>query len=241
MAEGVYIHIEIKSDVSNNWLYNVPANDEYCQWFPSAHWIKIGPIDIPVGTSGWTTYSRKILGIPVSGTYTIELSGVRTTKLVYIVYTNILFYGTSDELIRKKRPYKGPFVNNQQIPNLTRWVFGISKYITKYVDKKEVTEAEHRVDNDIKGIEIEYQEVLGDVVDSEMENIIEQFSGALAIEVVASLSDGINSFVADHSADYLPYVYVKSGSDGKTLIFTGLTKDLRRTTIENTDGDVVDP
>ena len=233
-AEGVYIHIKIKSDVSNNWLYN--ANDEYCKWSPSAYFsrIKIGPIDIPVGTSGWTTYSRKIQGIPVSGTYTIELSGVRTTKLVYILYTNILFYGTSDELIRKKRGHKGPF------PKLTRWVLGTSEYITKYVDKKEVTEAEHRVDNDIKGIEIEYQEVLGDVVDSEMENIIEQFSGALAIEVVTSLSDGINSFVADHSADYLPYVYVESGSNGETLIFTGLTNEdfSGATTIENTDGDV---
>lgn len=233
-AEGVYIHIEIKSDVSNNWLYNDPANDEYCKWSPSAYWIEIGPIDIPVGTSGWTTYSRKIQGIPASGTYTIELSGVRTTKLVYIVYTDILFYGTSDELTRKKRPHKGPF------PNLARLVLGLSEYVTKYVDKKEVTEAEHRVDNDIKGIEIEYQEVLGDVVDSEMENIIEQFSGALAIEVVTSLSDGINSFVADHSADYLPYVYVESGSDGETLIFTGLTNEdfSGATTIENTDGDV---
>lgn len=233
-AEGVFIRIEIKSDVSNNWLYNVPANDEYCQWSPFAHWIEIGPIDIPVGTSGWTTYSRKILGIPASGTYTIELSGVRTTKLVYIVYTNILFYGTSDELTRKKRAHKGPF------PKLTRWVLGVSEYITKYVDKKEVTEAEHRVDNDIKGIEIEYQEVLGDVVDSEMENIIEQFSGALAIEVVASLSDGINSFVADHSADYLPDVYVEAGSNGKTLIFTGLSNEdfTGATAINNTDGDV---
>lgn len=233
-AEGVYIHIEIKSDVSNNWLYNDPTNDEYCKWSPSAYWIEIGPIDIPVGMSGWTTYSRKIQGIPASGTYTIELSGVRTTKLVYIVYTNILFYGTSDELTRKKRPHKGPF------PNLARLVLGVSEYITKYVDKKEVTEAEHRVDNSIKGIEIEYQEVLGDVVDSEMENIIEQFSGALAIEVVASLSDGINSFVADHSADYLPDVYVEAGSNGETLIFTGLANEdfTGATAINNTDGDV---
>lgn len=240
-AEGVYIHIEIKSDVSNNWLYNDPTNDEYCKWSPSAYWIKIGPIDIPVGTSGWTTYSRKIQGIPVSGTYTIKLSGVRTTKLVYILYTNILFYGTSDELIRKKRPHKGPnYFPFTLMPFYTELVLGISQYITKYVDKKEVTEAEHRVDNDIKGIEIEYQEVLGDVVDSEMENIIEQFSGALAIEVVTSLSDGINSFVADHSADYLPYVCVESGSNGETLIFTGLTNEdfSGATTIENTDGDV---
>lgn len=235
-AEGVYIHIEIKSDVSNNWLYDDPTNDEYCKWSTSAYWIEIGPIDIPVGMSGWTTYSRKIQGIPVSGTYTIELSGVCTTKLVYIVYTNILFYGTSDELTRKKSPHKVPF------PKLASLVLGlvVSEYITKYVDKKEVTEAEHRVDNDIKGINIECQEVLGDVVDSEMDNIIEQFSGALAIEVVASLSDGIDSFVADHSVDYLPDVYVESGSDGVTLIFVGLANEdfSGATTIENTDGDV---
>ncbi len=231
-AEGVYIYIMIESDSSNNWL--MVDDDEYCKWSPSKYWVKIGPMDIESGISGWTTFSRKVRGIPVSGSYTITLWGVRTTQNVMVVYTNILFYGTSDELTRKKRPHKGPF------PNLARLVLGVSEYVTKYVDKKEVTEAEHRVDNDIKGIEIEYQEVLGDVVDSEMENIIEQFSGALAIEVVASLSDGINSFVADHSADYLPNVYVGAGSNGKTLIFTGLTNEdfSGATTIENTDGDV---
>jgi hypothetical protein len=221
----LYFYIKIKSD--NSDVYLKVLDDEYLEWTSSDYHIAITSQDAPVGSSGWFSFKRKITGIPVSGSYTIRICGIScvTGASTWIGVKNIKFYSTSDSVIinRYKESYF-PFV-------WSKW-----KETRKYTDKEEITQIVYEKLNSISGKELEYKNILGDV--SGIDNIIEQFAGALA--TIYSLTMVAAQFVTDHAAAYLlcPSGPVIVTSAGNVITFNEPTGFENTTTITNLTGDL---
>ena len=164
----------VKSDTGGYYLYNLLGDENFAYWQNSFTPLSF-TVAAPNGNSSWTTIRRQISGLPVGGSYTVQLYGAQSGVDCYIAFKNIRFYVTSDEIIVKKRKHKGPFAK------LARWILGTPKYTFKYIDNIEVTEDEYVVHNAINGINVDYDYRLGDVVDGSIDNIIEQCAGALCV------------------------------------------------------------
>ncbi len=175
---GVDLYIKVKAVNNNYWLKWKP--DGELEWSGTESYAGIDSSEIGSianGRTTWQTFSRTIPGLPVSDEYIIYIYSPysASTNNFGFAIKDVIFCSTNDTIVTKKRQHHGP------LPGLARWVLGLSKYIVKYVEKKDVVEAEHIVFNDIEGSEIEQQEVLGDIVDSGLDNVLEQFSGCLGL------------------------------------------------------------
>jgi hypothetical protein len=176
---GVTLYLKIKAVNSNHWLKRKDFGE--VEWTTSDSYLDILPVDrggdIANGRTPWHTFSWTVDGIPVTDAFIIYVYSAysASTNDFAFAFKDFIFSSTNDTIVTKKREVHGP------LPGLTRWVLGLSKYIVKYVEKKDVVEAEHIVFNDIEGSEIEQQEVLGDIVDSGLDNVLEQFSGCLGL------------------------------------------------------------
>jgi len=165
----------VKSDAGGYYLYNLTGDENFAYWQNSFTPLSF-TVAAPNGNSSWTTIKRQISGLPVGGSYTVQLYGAQSGVDCYIAFKNIRFYVTSDEIIVKKYKHKGPF------PKLARWILKTPKYyIFKYIDNIEVTEDEYVVHNAINGINMDYDYRLGDVVDGSIDNTISQCKGALGV------------------------------------------------------------
>jgi hypothetical protein len=164
----------VKSDTGGYYLYNLLGDENFAYWQNSFTPLSF-TVAAPNGNSAWTTIKRQVSGLPIGGSYTVELYGAGAGEDCYIAFKNIKFYVTSDEIIVKRRKHKGPFAK------LARWILRTPEYTFKYVDNVEVVENEYNVFNSINGINIAYEYRLGDVVDANMDNIIEQCAGALVV------------------------------------------------------------
>jgi hypothetical protein len=183
---GVKFYVRIKNDDTNQWL--VEKDDVEAMWQTTAGLITI-ETDAPLGFSSWTTWRRAITGLPASGSYTIYIYNSDYADDVRIAVKNVRFYSTSDEILVKTRKHKGPF------KKLGEWVlmnnpFGKDpsaklRQVSR-IDFDEITESEYHVYNGIVGNVREYNYVLGDVVDSNMDNTISQCKGALGVMVRAN-------------------------------------------------------
>lgn len=172
---NVKFYLRIKHDATNQWL--AEKNDIECEWRTTDQIITITQATAPTGYSSWTTWKRTFLGLPASGSYTIYIYSSDFGSDVHVGVRNVKFYATSDEIIVKRRKHKGPF------PRLARWVLKTPEYTFKYIDNIEVTENEYIVYNEINGLDLDYGYVLGDVVDTDMDNTISQCKGALGVMV----------------------------------------------------------
>ena len=178
---GVKFYVRIKCDNSNYWL--VEKDDVECEWQNTAGLITV-ETDAPLGFSSWTTWRRSITGLPAAGSYTIYIYNSDYTDNVRVGIKNVRFYATSDEILVKTRKHKGPF------KKLGEWVlmnnpFGkdpSAKLVqVSRLDFDEIVESEYHVYNGIVGNVREYNYILGDVVDTDMDNTISQCMGALGI------------------------------------------------------------
>ena len=180
---GVKFYIRIKCDDTNQWL--VEKDDVEAIWQTSAGLITI-ETDAPLGFGTWTTWRRTITGLPAAGSYSIYIYNSDYADDVRIGVKNVRFYATSDEILVKTRKHKGPF------KKLGEWVlmnnpFGkdpSAKLVqVSRLDFDEITESEYHVYNGIVGNIREYNYILGDVVDADMDNTISQCRGALGVIV----------------------------------------------------------
>lgn len=175
--------VQIYSPSADKYLHIV---GEYLEWTSSESSILLDDTAPANGSSGWRTFSMPVNGIPADGPLVIKLNALFAGgHAVLIAYKNVKFYSTSDAILTKIRPHHGPF------PNLARLILGVSKYVKTYVDKKEVTENEIVRYNDTDGEELEYDMLLGDVTDAEIDNVVEQFAGALTAPVLGYRVDRI--------------------------------------------------
>ena len=173
---GQVFYIQVKADGANQYLKN--DTDEYLQWDTSSAYITITD-DAPIGSSGWISFKRKVPGIPASGSYTIKLFGLDDTyPTIYIGIKNIKILSTADAMILgKTKSYIWPF------GWLKKW-----KRFYKYIDRPEVVENEYLPTcTPDHGRDMIYNYLLGDVVGSEIDNVLEQFAGSLATYITTLL------------------------------------------------------
>lgn len=181
VAEDMEFYVSVKSNTTVGGVYQwlSEVDDEYAEWVGTETFITIHE-DVDLGTTGWVTYRRKIIGLPVGGTYTVTLYGVTGgTDNVLVGYKNIKIYATADEIASKKvlTQYGWPY---RWLGWLVNAVFGKT-----YHREKELTDLVEIVQNEYiptsavsHGIENTYNYILGDVTDATIDNVLYQFRGS---------------------------------------------------------------
>jgi hypothetical protein len=190
--------------------------------------------DIADGPSGWNTYKRIITGLTTPGTYTIRFFPTDIAEpQVFIGIRDVKFIATSDEITIKKIKFSQGLFG---FP--TKW-----KKIFNYVDKVEIVQETYNpVCTPTEGKELNYDISIGDIdgVAENMDNIVEQFAGSIAIQGAATLDGAAADFVTAHAADYIGGGVVVT-SVGADIIFTSTVAGVNftgNTTITNTSGDL---
>lgn len=175
----VTIYIRIKHDTSGNYLKK--TNGEYLSWTTSASYISFTETANP-GFSEWKKFTRSFVGLPGSGSYTISIHAP-TSTYVYCGYKNIRFFSTSNSISLKKIPWHKQSKFKKTIDNI--FSLGTHKNVKirvpYYNDLQEVVAKEITIANALNGIEISEEYKLGDVSDTNITNVIEQFQGSLAV------------------------------------------------------------
>jgi hypothetical protein len=131
------------------------------------------------GSSGWKSHKRTINGIQYVGPYRITLYGPSGDLGITLGIKNVKFYSTSDEIVVKKTPHKGPF------PRLSRWILKMPKYISTYLDNIETVQSIYNPAISVtSGKTLDYDYILGDVIDANLDNVVEQLAGAFSLSDV---------------------------------------------------------
>ena len=182
---AVTASIMIKSDNASKYL--TIDDDENYVWSNTEAFIEL-TLDVAVGKSGLTTFSRKLASIPTAGSYTITLWGFNTASACYILYTNLKLFATNDYISSqtvRKTFYPIPDADSF-LKKIVNAIWRKKKWVEEkmYNDLPEVVQHDWVKENAINGTEIEYDMLLGDVTKSgdggvNIDNVIEQFSGAL--------------------------------------------------------------
>lgn len=235
------MYVEVKNTLNNNWLYEY--SDTLCKWKITQGYIELGFVDVPRGEGEWTTYSRAIDGLPTNGPYRISFFAMNED--MWLAIKNVRIYGTADKITKKKKKKKrGIQVASHKIKR-------INLYTIK--DEEEVVDYDFEVTNDIAGLEVEQDYILGDVPnastpasdrDTDIDNVIEQFQGSLSLYGIMSIEEAAAAFVADHANDYSPGdVTVTQGTapNDEKIIFTATYPGLDftgSTSVANTSGNL---
>jgi hypothetical protein len=223
---NVYLDMKIKNDDTNQWL---SVKDDYdMEWITSESFVSVLLASVENGRSGWTTFSRKIpTGLPAGGSYTITIYNpyCASSFAFTAAFRNIKIFSTSDVIVVHKwrENYRSIFF------------WHLKRFSEKvYVDVAEIVKKDYIIANAINGDELEKNYLLGDVVpaDSDIDNIIEQFRGALAL--VDYLTQTAADFVTAHGASFTGILVTSSGryiyfteNDGND--FTGATSIINAT------------
>lgn len=218
------VAIRIKADGYNYWLQE---NDEVtANWSASEEFIRVTQADVAPGPGSWETYSRSIRGIFYPGPYTVTIYPTNFAGL-YACYKDVVFTSTSNQLSTLFKGVKRTLFKKTYV------------YETTVDDIEEVVGRTYEAINDIAGSELAEEYILGDVEDSGLTNVTEQFMGALCINVGQSLIGVADDFVTDHAAAYVAGGVVVTSKDNK-IIFTGnnTTGFTGATGISNTSGNL---
>lgn len=168
--------------------------------------------------SDWTNHHRQFSGMPASGTLRIKLYG-SNFQFTWAAFKNVRFFVTSSEIEKKKkvrtvlqRVIQGALMGGEKFHLANKY------YWVKYKEPVDnIVEDEYITGNDLDGQELEFDYILGDVTDAEIENILGQFKGALSTIKRDSLSEAADDFYTDHNASY-PGVAITT--PGETIVFT---------------------
>lgn len=242
------IALQIYDSTGTYWLSDNLGTGAVCTWSTSESWIYVRPGTITPGVGEWKTYSKQVAGIPINGPYTIKIfkGGAMNENIQHIV-KNVKFIATADTIIkkakRKSRWSFSPWWSFLTNTGSVKYQLSGPRKITGYVyedgiDNDEVVEKEYVTSNDIKGVEINNDYLLGDVIDSNVDNIIEQFKGSistLTLENAAAkaVSDNNDYYISNHWA-------VMSSSKNKIIYtaYTGGTDSLGNLGLSYFEGDI---
>lgn len=201
------------------------------------------------GSSDWVHYKRYVDGIPKTADYTIKIFCTDNSgdfSQMYPAFKNFKFYTLNTdsiielmemEVIKFRSGWLGQFVRQGS------GFFFPKRAVLK--DTKTILVKEYNAVNAINGIEVVLNYILGDVVNSGIDNVLEQFAGSLAMTVTQSLEQAAGDFAADHAADYLTGGVILTFtqlSDGDVDIYftaqTAGTAFTGATSIANVTGDL---
>ena len=205
---NVELRIMIKADAGPYYL--VESNDAECTWTGTASKI-IVKANAVLGSTGWTSWSRKFTGLPADGSYTISIYPLYNSQLgVFGAINNIKLYTSSIAKtmipVKTKRREKifflriGPKYETQRA---TAW--------KESFDLVEVLEQEYTSQNVNNGTYVTRNVLSGDL-DVDIENVPQQFAGALVL----------NTGTAQVKVDKI----VLTGSSGSAYISCGGTGNI---------------
>lgn len=175
--------------------------------------------DVLDGFSGWKTWMRRITGLEAVGPYIIKFYAVDDSEDIVIALRNIIFKQSTDKT--RYVPDAIGFLRYFGTGSTINFQLGTKDSYVRPVENTQldyIVQSTYVVDNSINGKIMGYKYILGDITDSGIDNIIEEYMGGLISVVRIALSTVASNFVTDHAADY-PGIAVTS--DSSTLIFTG--------------------
>lgn len=172
-------------DTATTYYLGNNGSEDTATWSASVKAIKINHATVPVGVGEWISARFSIASLPADGSYVIRLIPT-LFEYVGIAFKNIRFYATSDEVV----------VKTQKVSRWKEWVNMIPPFgfihlfgggykkvdVTTINDLEEVVERRYVADNDINGETAEQKYIIGDVADTDIVNVLEQYAGALAID-----------------------------------------------------------
>jgi len=194
----VEVYIKVKPDGSNHWLYGL--SDGSGDWDTSTNYLTLIHTLQP-GSSGWFSFALSInTGLPTDGPYTITLYGPNN---VYVIssFKNIKIFSTSNSIVNKTTRSVWQRLRAGGVG--LYWLGLTNKYFTEISQSIVVVKKEYIIENAINGIDLNYSYLLGDVADSEIDNVIEQFAGALSTGTKQYRVDTITLTGTSGSADIL--------------------------------------
>lgn len=166
-------------------------NNEYYQWglLGSSDIIRTDAVTVEPGWSGWKHFRGVVPSLLYNGEdYNIYIglfcawkSLVGNNSNVYACFKELKFYATSSRIATKKK-VRSFWQRLQVVPGdaLINVKLRNKYYNVKYREQAEnICEKEFLETNTLKGQKINIDTVLGDVVDSNLDNRIEQFQGQL--------------------------------------------------------------
>jgi len=224
------IYIRIRDVASNIWLKKKTSSEAELDEQASGAYIITEDIVATPGMGSWNTWRRFKVGMSQPGPYIITIFCTTSIDLTLGI-KNIVFRATSDVVTGYTYAVTGKFL---------WWKFTGSTRQYEIKDLDEVVVREYTATNAISGEELTYDTMLGDVEDSDMDNVLEQFAGALAVSVRDTLTAVAAAFVTAHAADYSPGGVIVT-SENNVIRFTAAvagTDFTGATAITNTSGDI---
>lgn len=227
------VDIAVSVQQGSYYLRVVDANE--MEWTLTSSIITITE-NVPVGWTGWKTWKRQVVGLPVSDDIRVRLFTTEWPSTVYACYKNIKFIASSDQIARfRTTSLLREYSTRRFSPStMTR---GLGKTI---VDIEEIMEETYEKVNSVNGERASVEYSLGDVRDTAIDNVASQFAGALSLFVVDELSTVASEFITSHASAYTAGGVIVT-SDGNEIIFTSSVagQDFTgATSITNASGDL---
>ena len=199
---GEVFYVQIKADHSNKYLYVI--DDNYCGWDDSFNQIEI-TADALIASNDWVTFTRNISGLHTSDSYTIKLFALDDDHLqVYLGLKNIRFFSTSDAIVLHKNTTIGNKFGYQSF----QWGAPIAYGALQ--NNPDIVERIYTSTNANYGIAIDIDCPLGDVTDTDIDNVLEQFKGSLARSVSGDIITFTNLWATRGNAENQPLLQLIS-------------------------------
>jgi hypothetical protein len=232
------IYMKIKDTAGNIWLKRKTGSESELDESAVAEYITTGTLTIPAGVSEWNTWSRNIIGLTQDGTYEIIIYTPSNSNITLGI-RNVVMRATSNA-ITSYTISNGMKINARSKIKIKPQYEGGLTFNANFEDIEEIVERTYEKDNAINGVKLENNYSLGDVYNTDIDNVIEQFDGALLLDTVQSLTLAASTFATDHAIDYIGGGVVVTSS-GNDIIFTSGaagTDFTGSTTITNVTGDL---
>jgi hypothetical protein len=152
-----------------------------CEWVNVAGAVPIVITeDVPIGWTGWKTWTRQFTGIALDGELKVLLYDTAVAD-VFACYKNVKISASSIQILEKVRTNLNLRLRGQ---------IGITNVGNYATEQRDVTEYDLVIDNAANGKNLEYSFLLGDVpnistpasdADVNIENVLNQFAGSLAV------------------------------------------------------------
>jgi hypothetical protein len=205
-----------------------PASDDgtKAEWTTVNSTLSMTEATAAKGEGQWKTWTRLIVGL--SGDYPMNVIFYSHATLNLCI-NNIRFTATSDKIVSlKKKVKRSKWLSLIPIYNFY-YFFNSTKTIRtqKFIDNEEIVEHSYTATNAITAPEITDSYILGDVTDTGIDNVLEQFKGSLCVSVTGSLIQTATDFVTSFASHYLALVTpsVVLTSSGSTLYFEATSAD----------------
>lgn len=235
------IYIRIKDTANNVWLTNKINSNTELDEASSSNYIMTDEMSIEPGMGQWNTWKRYKIGLTNSGTYQIYIQTTLHADLTLGI-KNVVFRATSDKIVKRSLPKLKKWYNlaiGTSFASLWGYFVKNNKFYD-INDEIEIVEREYIKDNSINGEKPDITYELGDVSDTDIDDVIDQFNGSLSINTTSSLKTIASIFVKKNASAYATGGVNVTSTDNKIRFTSAVagTDFTGSTTITNVSGNL---